>query len=92
MVRRKMSECQTVIQHAVAFRNQVTNHANEGRISADRGRSHHLNSQLTAEVSRLGVEVVQHLHVIGDKADRCDHQMAAAAGMELADRVADVGL
>ena len=91
MVCGQLADCHTFAEHAVALGDQVANHADEDRVGADGGRSHHLDPQLAAEVGRLGVEVVQHLHVVGDEADRCNHQLAAAASMEISDRVTDVG-
>ena len=64
MIRRQHADRCPFAEHAVPLGDQVANHAHKGRIGADRRRPDHLNTQLTAEVGRFGVEIEKHLHVI----------------------------
>ena len=56
----------------------------------DRTRARHRQADLAADRRGLGVEVVEHLDVVADEADRADHRRVDAAGARVAQVVADV--
>jgi hypothetical protein len=44
---------------------------------AYRGRPHHGDTALVTNRARLGVEIVEHFHVVRDETDRHDHHLRA---------------
>ena len=70
---------------------QLANHADELGVRADRGGAHQIEADLFRRLPRLGVEVVEHLHVVGDEADGRDDDIPHALLLQRAQVVADVG-
>ena len=56
----------------------VRHHVEKQRIVVDRRGARHRQADLPAHVGGFAVEVVQHLDVIADEADRAEHRRARA--------------
>jgi hypothetical protein len=65
-----------------SFQHQLADHLHEARMGPHRGGAPQRQSKLGAEVARLFVEIVQHLDVVGEKADRRDHHAGHALCVE----------
>src|ERR1041384_7992523 len=63
-----------------AFADQFADHFDERRVCADRRRADHVETELCGELARLRIEIIDHLHVIGDEADGRDDDILCAAG------------
>src|SRR5205085_7516583 len=72
------------------LKNQLADHAYELRVRADGRRADHVEADLFGETARLGVEVVEHLHVVGDEADGGDDNVRRARLFQPAQVFADV--
>ena len=53
-------------------------HRDERGMNADRAAADHVQAELVAELPRLLVEVEEDFHVIGQEADRMDHDVVDA--------------
>ena len=73
-----------------AFADQLADHFDEVRVRADRRGADHVEAKLGGELLRLRVEIVFHLHVIGDEADGRDDHVLDAPRSQLAQVIADV--
>jgi len=71
---------------------QVTDHRDETSIHPGRGRAGETHAELLRRRRRLGVEVEDDLHVVGDETDRHQHRGRGAGGMQLPEAVVDVRL
>ena len=56
-----------------------------------RGGTRHLDPQILAEMVRFLIEVVEHLHVVREKADRGDHHLLHTLAVPLTEVVENVG-
>ena len=77
---------------AVALVDLVRPHRHEPRVDPRRGRADARQAELLRGRQRLGVEVVDDLHVVGDEADRHDHHAGGVLPRQIMQVVVDVGL
>src|SRR6266478_629878 len=56
-----------------ALEDQVADHRDELGVHAHCGRPHHSDAERLAEMASFGVQVIDHLHVVGEKPDRTDY-------------------
>ena len=75
-----------------ALGEQVADDRDEARVGAGGGGAGEVQADLGGGRGGLGVEVVDDLHVVGDEADRHEHDRGRAGAGQLADPVVDVGL
>ena len=68
----------------------VRHHVEEARVVVDGVGAHHRQADLPADRRRFLIEVVQHLDVIADEADRAEHGRTQPAGARATEIVADV--
>ena len=57
---------------------QLAEHRDEPGMDADRAAADHVQAELVAELPRLLVEVEEDFHVVGEEADRMDHDVVDA--------------
>ena len=55
---------------------QIADHSYKFRVNPYRRRADHFHPQLIAEVCGFCVQVIQDLHMVADKPDRCDDKFA----------------
>ena len=75
-----------------ALLDQLTDHRHEGRMRPCARRANEIQPELGGRLGRLHVEVEQHLDMVRDEADRCDHDVLHAPRRERAQVVEDVRL
>ena len=73
------------------FADQLTDHRDEGGVRADGRGANQVEAEVSRGLPRLGVEVVEHLHVVGDEADRRDYHVSRALRLQSPQVVEDVG-
>ncbi len=69
--------------------NQLANHPQKLRMHSHGGGAHQVDAALAGDGLRFDVEIVDHLHVIGDESDGDDGDVSAA--IQPADHFGDVG-
>ncbi len=74
--------------HALA--DELADHGDEPGVGADRGGPCHRQSDRRSNVDGLGVQIPDHLDVIGNEADRDDHDSGGSAGLLGPQMLADV--
>ena len=76
-----------------SFDDQLADHADEARVSADGGGADHVDAELVAKLAGFRVEIVEHFQMVGDEADRRDDDVLQLGSVVLfAQEVADVRL
>jgi hypothetical protein len=57
------------------FHHQLSNHSHEGRVCAGRCRAPHIHPDLFSELLRFDIQIVDDLHMIGNKTNRRDYDV-----------------
>ena len=73
-----------------ALEHELAHHRHEAVVDPGGGGTDRLDAEPLGRGEGLGVEVVDDLHVVGDEADRHQHDLADAVGRELLEVVVDV--
>src|SRR5689334_16424713 len=74
------------------FYDELANHIDEGRMCPHRLRARHRYAQLVRQLPRLHIEIIEHLDMIGQKANRRNHDRLFALILQYAQGIADVRL
>ena len=75
-----------------SLENQLTDHVDESRMSADRRGSHHVDAQLVAQLLGFGVEIEGDFQVIGNETDGHNDDVSNLLCCKLPQIVVDVRL
>jgi hypothetical protein len=75
---------------ANAFLDQFSNHFQKFGMHSHRAGAHQIHAVLARDVSRFGVQIVDHFHVIGNESDGHNHHVGAA--IHFAKHLADIWL
>ena len=92
MIGRQVADRDPVEQAPRPLSDEIADHPHKLGRSADGRSADHVDAEFLAEIGCFGVEVKEHLHVVGDEADWRDHELPSAGRVQCSDRVTDIGL
>src|SRR5208337_2804990 len=75
-----------------ALADQLAKHPDEPAMRTHGPRANHPKPQLLAEVHRLHVEIIENLHVVGEKPDRMDDHGRCSPILQVPEVIENVGL
>src|SRR5262245_21125705 len=91
VTRFRVAWASTILLSACVLPHQVGQHANERGVVIHRGGAGQCDAQSFRDLTRLDIEIVEHLGMVTDKADRGDDDIGFALRRQVANDSADIG-